>query len=182
MLELNDIKPLRKKLGFTQQQLARQANVSQSLIAKIESGSIDPAYSKAKRILESLELLSQKENSRAQDIMTSKLMSVTQDQLVLDVAQKMKKNNISQIPVLEGSQVIGLISEATILEAVASGKDVSKLTADDVMEASPPSVAKDASMHAVRDLLKHFPLLIVMDKGKAKGVITKADILSHLGK
>ena len=42
MDELIELKKLRKKLGLTQNQLAKRANVSQSLIAKIESNKIDP--------------------------------------------------------------------------------------------------------------------------------------------
>lgn len=49
------IKEQRKRLDLTQNQLAKMAGVSQSLVAKIEAGSIDAAYSKVKRIIETLE-------------------------------------------------------------------------------------------------------------------------------
>ena len=48
--ELEEIKKIRKSLGLTQAELAKRADVSQSIIAKIESGSIDPTLSKAKKI------------------------------------------------------------------------------------------------------------------------------------
>ncbi|MBI2575829.1 helix-turn-helix domain-containing protein, partial [Candidatus Woesearchaeota archaeon] len=43
--ELANIKTLRKKLGLTQSGFAGQVGVSQSLVAKIEAGRIDPSYS-----------------------------------------------------------------------------------------------------------------------------------------
>jgi predicted transcriptional regulator len=43
-------------LGLTQGQLAKIAGVSQSFIAKIESGKIDPSYSKVKTIFDVLDL------------------------------------------------------------------------------------------------------------------------------
>ncbi|MHA1431033.1 MAG: helix-turn-helix domain-containing protein, partial [Candidatus Freyarchaeota archaeon] len=46
-----DIKRLRKKVGLTQTELAEKAGVSQSLIARIESGSVDPRLSTLQRIL-----------------------------------------------------------------------------------------------------------------------------------
>jgi predicted transcriptional regulator len=44
MDETKFIGPTRRKLGITQHQLARMAGVSQSLVAKIEAGSVDAAY------------------------------------------------------------------------------------------------------------------------------------------
>ena len=49
--DLSEIKNLRKKAGITQLDLARKASVSQSLIAKIEAGKIDPTYTKPRRYL-----------------------------------------------------------------------------------------------------------------------------------
>ena len=48
MFELNEISRLRKQLGLTQAELAKLSGVSQSLIAKLEAGKIEPSYSKAK--------------------------------------------------------------------------------------------------------------------------------------
>ncbi|MFQ5647816.1 MAG: helix-turn-helix transcriptional regulator, partial [Candidatus Aenigmatarchaeota archaeon] len=42
MQEITEIRKIRKKLGLTQSQLAQEARVSQSLIAKIEAGKLDP--------------------------------------------------------------------------------------------------------------------------------------------
>ena len=63
---------LRRQLGLTQKELARKAGVSQSLIAKVESGLIDPAYSKVVQLFQALELeLHTQENVlHAKDIMT----------------------------------------------------------------------------------------------------------------
>ena len=47
MLEnLDQIKIIRKKHGLNQKELADRADVSQSLIAKIESGNIEPSFNK----------------------------------------------------------------------------------------------------------------------------------------
>ena len=53
--EIKDITRRRKILGLTQNKLARQANVSQSLVAKIETGRVDPSYSKMMKILIALD-------------------------------------------------------------------------------------------------------------------------------
>ena len=55
--DLKEIKELRKKYKLTQEELAKKANVSQTLITKIEAGKIDPTYSNAQKILEAIEEL-----------------------------------------------------------------------------------------------------------------------------
>ena len=50
--DIKEIKILRKKLEITQNELAKKSGVSQSLIAKIESSNIDPAYSSIKKIFD----------------------------------------------------------------------------------------------------------------------------------
>jgi len=62
---LDEIAKKRKMLGLTQKELARMAGVSQSSIAKIESGKIDPSYNKVKAIFDVLERMETKVNHTA---------------------------------------------------------------------------------------------------------------------
>ena len=64
--ELKDIKDIRKKFNLTQSDLAKKADVSQSLIAKIEAGRLDPTYSNAQKIFEALDTLTKKEETKAE--------------------------------------------------------------------------------------------------------------------
>jgi predicted transcriptional regulator len=54
---LEEIAQKRRLLGLKQAELAKLAGVSQSLIAKLESGKIDSSYTKVKTIFEALEKL-----------------------------------------------------------------------------------------------------------------------------
>ncbi|MEM2547192.1 MAG: helix-turn-helix domain-containing protein, partial [Candidatus Bathyarchaeia archaeon] len=62
---LDEIAKRRKLLGLTQKQLAKIAGVSQSFVAKVESGKIDPSYSKVKAIFDVLERMEAGENYTA---------------------------------------------------------------------------------------------------------------------
>ena len=53
--DLEEIQKRRRSLGLSQKKLASYASVSQSLIAKIEGGKIDPSYKNVKRIFKALE-------------------------------------------------------------------------------------------------------------------------------
>ena len=53
---------------------------------------------------------------------------------------------------------------------------------DRIMEESPPTVSKTASVKVVSSLLKHYPMVLVSESGKLAGLITKADLLGKLYK
>lgn len=177
--ELEEIKKIRKSLGLTQTELAKRANVSQSIIAKIESGKIDPTLSKTKKIFEALSYFEKKHEIKANDIMNKKIISIKSDENIKDAINMMKKYNISQMPVVEDDKAIGLISESTLLDALMQGKGKN---VNEIMEESPPIVSKQSSVQVISNLLKHYPMVLVSEEGKLVGLITKADLLGKLYK
>lgn len=177
--ELEEIKKIRKNLGLTQSQLAKRASVSQSIIAKIESQNIDPTYSKTKKIFEALSYLEKKHEIKAEDIMNKKLIYIKPDERIKDTINKMKKYNISQMPVIEDDKSIGLISESTLLNSIIQGK----LTeVSEIMEESPPIISKQTSVQVISNLLRHYPMVLVSVEGKLVGLISKADLIGNLYK
>ncbi len=177
--DLAEIKKIRKSLGLTQSELAKKASVSQSLIAKIEAGKIDPTFTKTKKIFETLDLLQNKEEIKAGELMNSNIISVAPDTTIRESIEKMKKFSISQMPVLDNTHIVGLVSESTLLDALISGKS-KKI--QEIMEETPPTVSKTASIKVVSSLLRHYPVVLVSDSGKLAGLITKADLLARLYK
>jgi len=178
-IEVKDIKNIRKKLGLTQKQLADHAQVSQSLIAKIEAGLLDPTYSNAQKIFNALNELSKKQEAKAKDLMSNRIISVHQNDDIKEAIDKMKKFNISQMPVIDDHKSIGFISESIILEAMLAKKG-KKIV--DIMADAPPVVSKNTSISVVSDLLKFYSLVLVSDDGKLKGVVTKSDLLAKIYK
>ncbi len=178
MTDLSEIKDVRKRLGISQVELAKLAHVSQSLIAKIESGRIDPAYSKAQQIFEALHSLTGARELKAYQIMNKKIISLSPSDSIDEAIKKMKKFNISQIPVIEHERTVGLISETILLEVISSSKN-SALEVRSVMKDPPPTISKNASVRVAVDLLKFYPIVIVVSsEGKIIGIISKADVIS----
>ncbi len=178
--ELTEVKRLRKKHSLTQAQLAKLAGVSQSLIAKIEAGRIDPTFSNAKKIFEAIHSINAQQEPKAGQLITHRIISVSQNEPVSEAVRKMKANSISQLPVTDSGGVVGLISESNIIEKAVSGKNPAALKVKDFMEDAPPLVSKAMPLTAVTELLKHSPLVIVAENGKPTGVITKSDVLRKL--
>jgi predicted transcriptional regulator len=177
--ELEEIKKIRKTLGITQTQLANRAGVSQSIIAKIESKRIDPTYTKAKKIFSALSDLEKKEEIKAEELMTKKIVGVEPESSIKDAISKMKKYQISQLPVVKNHQLIGLVSEASILDALLRSK-VTRV--NQIMGEAPPIISKTTSIQIISNLLHHFPIVVVATEGELMGIITKSDLLGKLYK
>lgn len=165
---------MRRKLGLTQTQLARQAGVSQSLIAKIESGKIQPTFQKVKEISFALSNAGE-EQVKLERIMVKKVISCKYNEAVSDIVKKMKKHGISQLPVFKKDKIIGLVSESTILDHFT--ENVSKLNASQVMQEAPPIVNYKTQVKVVSQLLKNFPIVLVSKRGEIVGLVSKYDII-----
>jgi predicted transcriptional regulator len=176
--DIKDIKRIRSQLGLTQTELADKSGVSQSLIAKVESGLIDPGYSSVKKIFDTLDSLQSEKTPIAKDLMQKHLITITSSSAVKLAIDKMRKSAVSQLPVVDNDQIVGLITESDLLDALTSGKNVSSIY--DIMKDAPPMVAENASVKVITHLLKFYSIVVVVDKGKFKGVITKADVLNKM--
>ena len=178
MFDIKRLKEIRKKLGMTQQAFAKRANVSQSLIAKIESGAIDPSYSNVLKIEQTVNDLTNIKEPSAQDVMNPKIIFVKPDDKVIDVIKVMRKNNISQVIVEEESKIVGIVTEGSLLE-----KDLSKLQqlrAKDVMLDPPPVVSNKTKLSVLSAILTQYPLVVIQKDARFVGVATKSDLLNHL--
>lgn len=176
--EISEIKKIRKKLGLTQFDLAKKSGVSQSLIAKIEAGRLDPSYSNTKKIFAALDELTKKEELTAKEIMNKKIISVNANESVINVIKLMKKYGFSQMPVEERGKIVGLITERSLLEIIGTPK--AELRVKEIMEECPPIITPETRLEVISNLLKHFSIVLVAKKGEYKGLISKTDLLEKV--
>lgn len=176
--ELSEVKQLRKRAGLTQQQLAQAAGVSQSLIAKIEAGHVDPSFSVGKRILAALKSCEQEQEPTAKELMQTHVVQCKKEEPLARVIARMKKHGISAVPVVEDKRVVGLVSERGIIEQLGSITATTRVA--EVMSDAPPIIPVQTPRSVLASLLQHFGLLIVGERGTCRGVVTKADLLGKL--
>ncbi|MDO8656239.1 MAG: CBS domain-containing protein [Nanoarchaeota archaeon] len=178
---LDSIKTLRTKFHLNQKELANRAGVSQSLIAKIEAGKIDPSFTKAQQIFEALDHMREKEEVKAAQVMKTKVCFAQYNEPLKDVIKTMKSKGISQMPVLQKERIIGILSESTILNKIAEKPErVHLLKAEEVMEEAPPIVSPNTGMRTLLELLRNHPIVLVSEKGDIKGIISKSDLLEKI--
>lgn len=177
---VEEIERRRKSLGLSQKQLAKMTGVSQSMIAKIETGRINPSYLKTKVIFDLLESLENKKEVKVKDILHGTVVGVQKDDLVSKATEKMHETGFSQLPVFDNHQVVGSISEGTVLDQIIKGRDtskISKLRLEEIMDEGFPSVDKETPITVLSTLLQYSPAVLISHKGKIIGIITKADLL-----
>ncbi len=184
MLPAIDIIPnRRRKLGLTQNQLADMAGVSQSYIAKLEAGKIEPSYLKVKSIFEALDRVERRKEVSAGEIMTKEVVSVEADTYIHEAVEAMRKHGFSQLPVTAEGKPVGGISERILLDQVLypdDDKPPGMRPVREVMEESFPQVSDDAPLSLLSSLLKYYPAVLVQRKGEIVGIITKADLLGAI--
>ncbi|NNE21761.1 MAG: CBS domain-containing protein [Rhizobiales bacterium] len=60
---------------------------------------------------------------RADDIMTRDLVTVNEDTLVWQIAETLEKHKIKRVPVVRDGKVVGIVSRANLLQALAAQRD-----------------------------------------------------------
>ena len=181
---LDEIGRRRRLLAMSQKQLARLANVSQSMIAKIESKHISPSYLKTKAIFDTLEGLERQNETKAKEICRGKVVGVQGHEPISKSIRLMRETGFSQLPVFNGTQVIGSLTEKTILANLLSAPkpdDVSKRGVDTIMDESFPTVGEETPLSMISALLQYAPAVLVIRRGHVQGIITKADLLRVVG-
>jgi predicted transcriptional regulator len=178
---LGEIPKKRKELGLTQSRLAVSAGVSQSIIAKIEAGSVDPSYSVVQRLFSALQRAGVESPARRVDELISRpVVSVGRTQLVRDAVDLMRRRGYSQLPVIENGRCVGSISEKTILDRAARGESLESvlgLKVREIMDSPLPVVNSDTPLDLVLGLLQSNYGVLVSKGENLVGILTKSDIL-----
>jgi len=173
-----DVKKLRKKVGLTQTELAKKAGVSQSLIARIERGSVDPRLSTLQKILSAMQEANE-ESLTAKDIMFSPVITIDSEALVIEATELMRKNDISQLPVVKHGRPVGSINDQIIVQHLSKGQQIFQKKVEEIMEDAFPSVSPSTKINVINQLLASGnPAVLVIDKGEIIGIITKIDFIS----
>ena len=179
MPEIEEIKRRRKKLGITQKDLAKMLGVSQPLIARIESGTIDPKLSLIKKIFSILEVMEGKINAR--NIMHSPVKFVSPYTTVKEAIENMRADGISQLPVSEGIKIVGSITESSIVKIILSrGLDAGDMKLKEFIEEPFPFVSPEEGLETISKLLLNSPALLVIENDDIIGIITKHDVMKAL--
>jgi cystathionine beta-synthase len=107
-------------------------------------------------------------------------VSVEPGDTLLTAFQRMRLADVSQLPVLRGGGLVGVIDESDVLLKVQADADHYHELVSSAMNASPQTLAPTASLAALRAVLDRGFTAIVADDRAFYGLITRIDLLNHL--
>ena len=177
---LETIKRQREKLHVSQKKLANMTDVSTSMINQIESGRCKPSYNTAKKIFENLAILEGESSLHiAGEICKRPIVKMKPSQTINDAVKKMDELAISQIPIFDGGEPVGLVSEDELIKKLAK-TNVSqwkKTKLKDVMASVPPIINYDTPVNILGPLLQFTKCILISKNSKIDGIITASDTL-----
>ncbi|WP_343696207.1 CBS domain-containing protein [Flavobacterium sp.] len=124
-------------------------------------------------------------------IMTKAVVTVNQTDDLRKVIEKLRSNSIRHLPVVNGKEVVGIISRTDInrltFGALFDGQDgvdeaiLDMLTIPQVMTSKPKTLPSDT---IIKDLAstfakEEFHALPVVDNGELKGIVTTTDVIKY---
>lgn len=125
-------------------------------------------------------------------IMTKNVATVQVSDDLHDVIDLVKKNHIRHVPVLEGHDVVGIISSTDINRLTFSslfenqeGADeaiLEMLSISQVMTQKPRTVEAALSIRDVAEILasEEYHALPVVENGQLAGIVTTTDVIKYL--
>jgi CBS domain-containing protein len=115
-------------------------------------------------------------------IMTEAAVTNRQDESLADAARNMWQQQTGSLLVMDGDELLGIITERDILKAAATGVPlegtrVSDAMAKDVITIHPTASLREAARVMTDKLIRHLP---VVEKGSVVGILSQRDLAGVL--
>ena len=126
--------------------------------------------------------LEDKTYATARDIIAQRsgayqLLSVNKSDTVKEAIGLMNGKSISQIPVLDGEEVVGSLTDNKLLAKIIDNPLLKDATVAEVMEGSMKFVALDSTLDVLSSMVEKEKAVLVRDTLDKIHIITKHDIL-----
>ena len=119
---------------------------------------------------------------RVSEIMTEAAVTDRADDTLADAARKMWEQQTGSLLVMDGDDLLGIITERDVLRAVATGIPLSETRVSDAMTKDvvtlhPSSSLREAAAVMADKWIRHLP---VVERGKVMGILSQRDLTGVL--
>ncbi len=134
---------------------------------------IDQGFIERERSGDLRDLITRRHRERA-------VATIGADETVLAAYQRMKLYDVSQLPVMRGGRIVGIVDEEDILLGVYDNPGHFRRPVTEAMESHLVTVPPDATLEQLMDIFKRGMVAIVVDRDEFLGLITRIDLLNWL--
>ena len=100
---------------------------------------------------------------------------------VHNVVSLFKEHGFSQLPVMDDTELAGILTEADVLQAMVAGRVRAETTVAEIMERKVATVAANADASELPRIFERGEVAIVIGEGgKLSRIITKLDLIDYL--
>ncbi len=99
---------------------------------------------------------------------------------VQQIIRLMKQHGISQIPVLDGDRLVGIISEVDLLNALLKDPDSVDRPVADLVDQNYVVVPSDTPVRRLALIFAEGKVALLQEDGKIRAVVTKIDLIDHV--
>ncbi|MDF2159181.1 pyridoxal-phosphate dependent enzyme [Algoriphagus sp. CAU 1675] len=126
--------------------------------------------------------LEDKNFSTARDIIAQRpanyqLIAVNKSDSVKAAIALMNRASVSQIPVVDGEEVVGSLTDTKLLSKIIESPELKDGKVEEIMEPSMQFVALDSTLDVLSSMIEKEKAVLVRDSNEKIHIITKHDIL-----
>ena len=167
--------------------MAKKVGFSQAYIARIENGTLDPKLSIVESIIDILSNPGQsisksmsyyllESKITCNEIMTEEVETIGLRDPITSAARMMTEGRFSHLPDLQGTVLVGSISQRDIISNIEL--NLKEMTVEAIMDPEGiPMVNEKTPVLSIIPLLQIYHGVIVQKQGRLSGIITTSDLL-----
>jgi cystathionine beta-synthase len=111
---------------------------------------------------------------------SSNVVTASASMKVRDAIATLKSLGISQLPVVEGGKLVGLVHEVDLLRHLVSGQGTLDSTIEGLIESDYATVTPDTKIELLQGVLSEAKIALVLESGNLQGIVTKIDLIEYL--
>jgi CBS domain-containing protein len=113
---------------------------------------------------------------QAKDVMTTRVITVTENETKQQAARLLAQHRISGLPVVnDDNVVVGVVTEYDVISK--KGQTVGEIMTHGVISITPDTDLEEVSHILVHERIKRLP---VLDQGKLLGIVSRADLVKEV--
>ncbi|MHA1577245.1 MAG: CBS domain-containing protein [Candidatus Thorarchaeota archaeon] len=172
IVSIEELRQYRIDAGYSQAELALEVGVTQSYIARMEKGNLDPKYSIVCAIVEVVKGL---RNIKCIDVMDTTPATIDARQTVTIARDLMRRRHVTILPVVKSARVIGCITDIDISRN--DHLDLNQLSVEAILNPlGIPIVDEQTPILTAIPLLDTYSAVVVQSTGRLTGTISREDI------